>query len=53
MKQTGYNTIAICEFEDVVRVIGVYNIQNRKQLIEYIAAEYPGQNFKLLGYERR
>ena len=52
MKLTGYYMTAICKFEDGIKTICVVDAQNRAQLLERLAAAYPGQHFKLYDYER-
>lgn len=48
MKLTGYYMTAICKFEDGIKTICVVDAQ----LMERLAAAYPGQHFKLYDYER-
>lgn len=52
MKLTGYYMTAICKFEDGIKTICVVDAQGRAQLLERLAAAYPGQRFKLYDYER-
>lgn len=52
MKLTGYYMNAVCKFEDGIKTICVVDVQNRAQLLERLAAAYPGQHFKLYDYER-
>lgn len=52
MKLTGYYMTAVCKFEDGIKTICVVDVQNRAQLLERLAAAYPGQHFKLYDYER-
>lgn len=52
MKLTGYYMTAICKFEDGIKSVCVVDAQNRAQLLERLAAAYPGQRFKLYDYER-
>lgn len=52
MKLTGYYMTAICKFEDGIKTICAVDAQNRTQLLERLAAAYPGQHFKLYDYER-
>lgn len=52
MKLTGYYMNAICKFDDGIKTLCVVDVQNRAQLLERLAAAYPGQLFKLYDYER-
>lgn len=52
MKLTGYCMTAVCKFEDGIKTICVVDVRNRAQLLERLAAAYPGQQFKLYDYER-
>lgn len=52
MKLTGYYMTAICKFDDGIKTLCVVDVQNRAQLLERLAAAYPGQRFKLYDYER-
>lgn len=52
MKLTGYYMTAICKFDDGTKTLCVVDVQNRAQLLERLAAAYPGQRFKLYDYER-
>ena len=52
MKLTGYYMTAICKFDDGIKTICVVDAQNRAQLLERLAAAYPGQRYKLYDFER-